>query len=134
MPCGPARTTLLTGLYPFIHRSIRNGAPLDKRHTNIALEVRQAGYDPVLFGYTDSSADPRAMAPEDPRLKSYEGVLPGFRIEATLNEACLAGWLSELARKGYDVPERHADIYLHPDTPRVLDSFDRGPRRLQGRG
>lgn len=127
VPCGPARTTLLTGLYPFIHRSIRNGAPLDKRHTNIALEVRRAGYDPVLFGYTDSSADPSAMAPADPRLKSYEGVLPGFRIEASLNEACLAGWLSELARKGYDVPERHADIYLHPDTPRVLESFDRGP-------
>jgi arylsulfatase A-like enzyme len=127
VPCGPARTTLLTGLYPFIHRSIRNGAPLDKRHTNIALEVRRAGYDPVLFGYTDSSADPRELAPEDPRLKSYEGVLPGFRIEASLNEACLSGWLSELARKGYDVPERHMDIYLHPGTPRVLEHFDRGP-------
>ncbi|MEZ5925110.1 MAG: alkaline phosphatase family protein [Hyphomicrobiaceae bacterium] len=127
VPCGPARTTLLTGLYPFIHRSIRNGAPLDKRHTNIALEVRRAGFDPVLFGYTDSSADPRELAPEDPRLKSYEGVLPGFRLEASLNEACLAGWLSELARKGYAVPERHADIYLHPETPRVLDRFDRGP-------
>jgi arylsulfatase A-like enzyme len=127
VPCGPARTTLLTGLYPFIHRSIRNGAPLDKRHTNIALEARRAGYDPVLFGYTDSSADPRELAPDDPRLKSYEGVLPGFRLEASLNEACLTGWLSELARKGYDIPERHADIYLHPGTPRVMDRFDRGP-------
>jgi len=127
VPCGPARTTLLTGLYPFIHRSIRNGAPLDKRHTNIALEVRRAGYDPVLFGYTDSSADPSELSPDDPRLKSYEGVLPGFRLEASLNEACLTGWLSELARKGYDIPERHMDIYLHPGTPRVLDRFDRGP-------
>ena len=42
-PCGPARTTLLTGLYPFIHRSVRNGTPLDKRHTNLALEARRAG-------------------------------------------------------------------------------------------
>ena len=25
-PCGPARTTLLTGLYPFIHRAVRNGS------------------------------------------------------------------------------------------------------------
>ena len=40
-PCGPARTTLLTGLYPFIHRSVRNGTPLDRRHTNLALEARR---------------------------------------------------------------------------------------------
>ena len=57
-PCGPARTTLLTGLYPFIHRSVRNGTPLDRRHTNLALEARRAGRDPVLFGYTDSTASP----------------------------------------------------------------------------
>ena len=126
-PCGPARASLLTGLYPFLHRSIRNGAPLDRRHTNIAQEVRKAGYDPVLFGYTDSSADPAVMAPEDPRLKTYEGVLPGFRLEASLNEACLTGWISELARKGYAVPERLLDIYKHPGTASVLERFDRGP-------
>jgi arylsulfatase A-like enzyme len=126
-PCGPARTSLLTGLYPFLHRSIRNGAPLDRRHSNIALEVRKAGYEPVLFGYTDSSADPAAMAPEDPRLRHYEGVLPGFRLEASLNEACLTGWISDLARKGYDIPERLLDVYQHPGTPKVLERFDRGP-------
>ena len=126
-PCGPARTTLLTGLYPFIHRSVRNGSPLDRRFTNVALEVRKAGFDPVLFGYTDSSADPAGLAPDDPRLKSYEGVLPGFRLEASLNEACLTGWLTELSRKGYDIPERPIDIYAHPGTPAVLDRFDRGP-------
>jgi len=126
-PCGPARASLLTGLYPFLHRSIRNGAPLDRRHSNIAQEVRKAGYDPVLFGYTDSSADPAEMAPADPRLKSYEGVLPGFRLEASLNEACLTGWLSELAGKGYEIPERLLDIYRHPGTPSVLDRFSRGP-------
>ena len=130
-PCGPARTSLLTGLYPFLHRSIRNGAPLDRRHTNLALEVRKAGYDPVLFGYTDSSADPGAMAPDDPRLKSYEGVLPGFRLEASLNEACLTGWISELARKGYNIPERLLDVYKHPGTPEVLERFDRGPTRYK---
>ena len=126
-PCGPARTSLLTGLYPFIHRSVRNGAPLDRRHTNIALEVRKGGFDPVLFGYTDSSADPAELAPADPRLQSYEGVLPGFRLEASLNEACLTGWLSTLAAKGYDIPEQHKDIYRHPGTPEVLARFDRGP-------
>jgi arylsulfatase A-like enzyme len=126
-PCGPARATLLTGLYPFIHRSIRNGTPLDRRFTNIAFEVRKAGFDPVLFGYTDSSADPGALMPGDPRLKSYEGVLPGFRLEATLNEACLTGWLSELARKGYTIPSHLPDIYRHPGIPKILERFDRGP-------
>ena len=126
-PCGPARTSLLTGLYPFLHRSIRNGSPLDRRHTNIALEVRKAGFDPVLFGYTDSSADPAEISPADPRLKSYEGVLPGFRLEATLNEACLSGWLTELSRKGYSVPDTLKDIYRHPGTPKVLETFSRGP-------
>ena len=33
VPCGPSRATMLTGLYPFIHRSVRNGAPLDQRFT-----------------------------------------------------------------------------------------------------
>lgn len=126
-PCGPARTTLLTGLYPFIHRSVRNGTPLDKRHTNLALEARRAGLDPVLFGYTDSSADPRALAPDDPRLRSFEGILPGFRLEASLNENNLTGWLTELARKGYDMPARHMDVYKHPGSPDVMERFSRGP-------
>ena len=41
-PCGPSRTSLLTGLYLMNHRSGRNGTPLDERHTNIALEARKA--------------------------------------------------------------------------------------------
>jgi arylsulfatase A-like enzyme len=130
-PCGPARTTLLTGLYPFIHRSIRNGTLLDRRHTNLALEARRGGREAVLFGYTDSSADPREMAPDDPRLRSYEGVLPGFRLEALLNESCLTGWLTELARKGYDIPERHPDIYRHVGEPAVMARFSRAPARYR---
>ena len=51
VPCGPSRTTMLTGLYPFIHRSVTNGTPLDKRFTNIAKEVRKIGYVPKLYGY-----------------------------------------------------------------------------------
>ena len=62
-PCGPSRTSLLTGLYLMNHRSGRNGTPLDSRHTNIALEARKAGYDPALFGYTDTTPDPPASIP-----------------------------------------------------------------------
>ena len=65
VPCGPSRATMLTGLYPFIHRSVRNGAPLDKRFTNIAKEVKKIGHAPKLFGYTDTTWDPRFLKDND---------------------------------------------------------------------
>ena len=72
-PCGPARSSLHTGLYLMNHRVGRNGTPLDQRHTNLAKEVRKLGFDPVLFGYTDTSADPRGRDPGDAALRTYEG-------------------------------------------------------------
>ncbi|KZD11563.1 alkaline phosphatase family protein [Oceanibaculum pacificum] len=126
-PCGPSRASLLTGLYPHNHRSIRNGTPLDARFTNIALEARKAGYDPVLFGYTDSSPDPRALPPGDPRLESYEGVLPGFTVGVRLGEDSKP-WLADLKAKGYAVPGPGHAIYQ--PAPAGLDpSLDssRGP-------
>jgi arylsulfatase A-like enzyme len=110
-PCGPARTSLLTGLYLMNHRSGRNGTPLDARHTNIALEARKAGYDPALFGYTDTSPDPRGKHPNDPALTAYdEGVLPGFRTPLHLPED-MGDWVAELIAKGYDLPNGRADVF-----------------------
>ncbi|MCC0029711.1 MAG: sulfatase-like hydrolase/transferase [Brucellaceae bacterium] len=68
VPCGPARASLLTGLYAMNHRSVRNGAPLARHHATIATEMRKAGYEPLLFGYTDTTPDPTGMDPEDPDL------------------------------------------------------------------
>ncbi len=79
-PCGPSRACLYTGTYQHRNRSVLNGTPLDARFTNVALLARGLGYDPVLFGYTDTSVDPRTVPPDDPRLFTYEGVLPGFRV------------------------------------------------------
>jgi hypothetical protein len=47
-PCGPSRACLLTSMYAMNHRSLRNGTPLDSRFTNVALEMRRLGYDPML--------------------------------------------------------------------------------------
>lgn len=109
-PCGPSRASLLTGLYPHNHRAVLNGTPLDGRLTNVALELRAAGYLPTLFGYTDTTPDPREYAADDPVLRSYEGVLKGFRAGALLGEDG-AAWLRDLRRLGYDVPELGLAIY-----------------------
>ncbi len=99
-PCGPARASLYTGTYAFNHRSITNGTPLDWTLTNLALELRRAGFEPTLFGYTDTSADPRVLPAGDPRLETYEGVLPGFSVGLLLPEAA-EPWLDRLAARGY---------------------------------
>lgn len=108
-PCGPSRTSMLTGMYLMNHRSGRNGTPLDARHTNLALEVRKAGYDPTLFGYTDTSPDPRRYAPGDPVLTTYEGVLPGMTVGVQLPDH-MAPWIADLKAKGYKFEGRH-DVY-----------------------
>jgi arylsulfatase A-like enzyme len=92
------------------NRVCRNGSPLDARHGNIALAARALGYDPTLFGYTDVSPDPRYLAPEDPLLKSYEGVLPGFTIRQALPEH-QKQWLSWLAARGVDSSAGHPGIH-----------------------
>ena len=98
-PCAPARASLHTGLYQMIHRVTRNGTPLDRRFDNIAKAARRAAYTPALFGYTDTSPDPRDLDPSDPALLSYEGVLPGFDLQQGLAEDD-APWLSWLAGRG----------------------------------
>jgi hypothetical protein len=102
-PCGPSRTSILTGMYLQNHRSARNGTPLDARFTNIARELRKAGYDPGLIGYTDTSADPRGRDPEDPALRTYEGVMPGFTPILLMPEDPVT-WLAYLRRLGYRGP------------------------------
>jgi arylsulfatase A-like enzyme len=102
-PCGPSRASLYTGMYAMNHRAILNGTPLAARHTNVALEARRAGHDPVLFGYTDTTVDPATVSADDPRLATYEGVLPGFRAVLDLPEGNPRPWLEWLRELGYPV-------------------------------
>jgi arylsulfatase A-like enzyme len=103
-PCGPSRASLHTGMYLQNHRSGTNGTPLDARHTNWALEVARAGYDPVLFGYTDTSVDPRGREADDPWLRTYEGPLPGIRVAVMMGEKPQA-WTDWLKAQGHAVPD-----------------------------
>ncbi len=112
VPCGPSRASLHTGLYMMNHRSVTNGTPLDRRHSNWALKLREAGYDPVLFGYTDTSADPREHPSDAPELRTYEGLLPGLHPEVLLNEGDVSLWAEWLEGQGVTPPERGYDLYL----------------------
>lgn len=100
-PCSPARAALYTGLYQMTNRVVCNGTPLDARFDNIAKAARRAGYRPTLFGYTDTSPDPRTLSPEDPALRSYEGVLPGMEVGQILPEDD-GPWLDWLVSRGHD--------------------------------
>lgn len=104
VPCGPSRASLHTGMYLQNHRSATNGTPLDSRHTNWAKEAARAGYDPVLFGYTDTSVDPRGVDADDPWLRTYEGPLPGIRPLAMMGERPKP-WTDWLKANFYSVPD-----------------------------
>ncbi|MBK9179155.1 MAG: sulfatase-like hydrolase/transferase [Acidimicrobiales bacterium] len=117
-PCGPGRACLYTGTYQLTNRVVANGTPLDDRFDNLARAARRAGYQPTLFGYTDQGFDPRlADGPDDPRLSTYEGVLPGFDVALDLPEhhEPWRAWLTEL---GHDVPRSGvAALAGEPDRP-----------------
>ena len=116
-PCGPSRASILTGTYLHTHRVGRNGTPLDRRFTNLALEMNEAGYRSTLFGYTDTAVDPRTVDdPADPRLFTYEGVLPGFTVEVNLPEH-LGAWGEWLRGRGYDVPDGEVPETMHRQEP-----------------
>ena len=116
-PCSPGRAALYTGTYQMNNRVVANGTPLDTRLDNIAFAARRAGYAPALFGYTDQGVDPRLVDdPADPRLSTYEGVLPGFDAVLDMSGWQLP-WLQWLNGHGYDFPDPIAALQLEHERP-----------------
>ena len=124
-PCGPSRASLYTGLYMHHHRSVANGIPLDARFTNVALEARKAGHEPALFGYTDTSTDPRSLEPGDPRLFDPTGVLPGMDPVVWSGGDDALPWLTHLEARGYTFDTESFLAAMAPD-PDFPDREDRG--------
>lgn len=110
-PCAPSRSSMHTGMYMQSNRCVVNGAPLDSRFSNWALEVSAAGYEPSLFGYTDSAIDPRGLDTNDPRLHHYSEALPGFGLHTPMKDEVSTEWVDYLRDKNYPLPERPWSLY-----------------------
>ncbi len=113
-PCGPARASLLTGMYQMNHRAVQNTVPLDSRHTNLGHELRRAGYDPALVGYTTTTPDPRRTGPNDPRFFILGDIMDGFRPVGTF-EPYMEAYFSWVAGHGFALPANRWDIWLPAD-------------------
>lgn len=119
-PCGPSRVSLLTGQYAMNHRAVRNGTPLRHDTPNIATAARTVGYLPQLYGYTDTTHDPRVLDADDPRLQSYAELMTGFDESLRMrSESDDRAWRDHLAAKGNPLPEYPATY--QPDGDRISD-------------
>ena len=113
----PGRASLYTGTYQMNHRVVANGTPLEDRLDNVARMARRAGFAPALFGYTDQGVDPSLVHdPSDPRLDTYEGLLPGFDHELPL-DGRMVGWLAWLESLGYGSLDADRALATEPDRP-----------------
>ncbi|KUP90544.1 sulfatase-like hydrolase/transferase [Tritonibacter horizontis] len=124
-PCGPSRTSILTGQYAMNHRSVRNGTPLRHDTPNLARELRKGGRTPLLFGYTDTTQDPRQFPPGDPAMHSYEQPMDGFSEALEMRFEESFPWRAHLKSKGYSFAS-YADLY-RPLAPQGRTAGPRDP-------
>src|ERR1700743_972763 len=120
VPCGPARASLLTGLYLMNHRAVQNTIPLASRFTNLAHELRRGGYDPALVGYTTTTPDPSKTAPNDPRFFILGDIMEGFHSVGSFeNRNAYFGWGESPGSKmpPFKMPTPREDIWRPQGAP-----------------
>jgi arylsulfatase A-like enzyme len=127
VPCGPARASLLTGLYLMNHRAVQNTVPLDSRHFNLAKALRSISYDPALVGYTTTVPDPRTTSINDPRFLALGDMMDGFHSVGAF-EPNMEGYFGWVAQQGFDLPEHRPDIWLPEGEDAVKGATDRPSR------
>ncbi len=127
VPCGPARASLLTGLYQMNHRACQNTIPLDARHDTLPRALRRAGYEPALVGYTTTTPDPRTTGPADPRFTVLGDMMDGWRPvgEFGPDHDAYFGWV---AQQGFELPAHRDDIWLPEGEDAVPGATDRPAR------
>ena len=127
VPCGPARASLLTGLYQMNHRACQNTIPLDARHDTLPKALRRAGYEPALVGYTTTAPDPRTTGPADPRFTQLGDTMDGWRSVGEFGPEH-DGYFGWLAQTGHALPPKREDIWLPEGEDAVPGATDRPAR------
>jgi hypothetical protein len=92
------------------HRAVQNTIPLDARHTNLALEVRKAGYVPALVGYTTTTPDPRVVAAADPRFTVLGADMEGWHPVGSFGLK-MEAYFAWVASQGFPMPDNPWDIW-----------------------
>ena len=110
-PCGPARASMLTGLYVMNHRVVANGVPLDARHATLPREVRRAGIDAAMIGYTTTTHDPRVVGFGDPGFTEIGDVMAGWRVVAHCDEVEYRNYFAWVAGRGFELPDPATDVW-----------------------
>ncbi len=127
-PCGPARNSLLTGLYQHSHRQIWNGTPTIAPSTNFPLELRKNGILPILMGYTDQMPILNAnMTQKDPVFRTMSGVMAGFEQRLAFDDNYYL-WIAQLKKRGIINSKTELDAFL-PDA----DSVKKSPKKFYSR-
>ena len=128
VPCGPARASLLTGLYQMNHRACQNTIPLDARHDTLPRALRRrrlrarAGR---LHHHHARPAHHRAGRPALHRARRHDGWLaPGRRVRPGPRRAISAGWRSRATPCRQD----REDIWLPEGEDAVPGATDRPAR------
>ena len=112
LPCSPSRASIYTGLYAQNHRVRCNKSPLANRHKTIGQYLRESGYRPTLFGYTDTVIDPTHLHPNDPYCQARFEILPGFEDGCHQPDSHPYRWWAHVRKQGFDFDKNdHKDIY-----------------------
>ncbi|WP_168712757.1 sulfatase-like hydrolase/transferase [Streptomyces sp. A0958] len=116
-PCGPARASLLTGVYQSVHRVVSNRTRADETRPNLATALAPAGIASHVVGYTDTVAEEASG--------DAETVPRGFNWHTRfdLNRTGLRSWLDQLASHGQLVPDDPMDVLLPAPGSRNLARY-----------